>query len=134
LQSFKLVVSDIGSIIFLKLINKKPPIPLVCGNKSSGTSTLASTRKSNPLFDDMATQVGIDKSLHHFAYSAAQCVIRQLSFSHPATEMTRLKNSSHFLIMPLSGIILSSSYKNSLFWTLHYHRARRKNDSPNCSA
>jgi hypothetical protein len=52
-------------------------------------------RKSHAFFDDPTAKVCIDQSLNHFVNCRAERFIAELSFAHPASEVSGLKNASH---------------------------------------
>ena len=89
---------------FFESKHKKTLIVPVGRYKRTGAATFPTTWKCNPLFEHMATEIGVYQSIGHFLHGLAQGVVAWLRLAHTKNKLASFQNSLHKLTISLSDI------------------------------
>lgn len=69
---------------------------LVGGNYRPDSGTFAAAGQAQTLFDDIATQFGIDQAMSHLIDRDTEGVVCQVCLAHPALKIACLEYALHF--------------------------------------
>ena len=90
---FDVIASTLG-----KTINKKCPLPLSEQDDSAVSSSFTFARSGDPLFDDTAAQISINKSLIRPGDCLLQCLVLYLFLTCKTAEPGILENTQFTLL------------------------------------